>query len=74
MTGPVLTTLPSSKVNSTHWKWVYRCQNCVCELVNEILYGDIAIKTAKLGLLLQESPPSLSVVLVSLLGPCRQCR
>ncbi|TFK37026.1 cellobiose dehydrogenase [Crucibulum laeve] len=29
MTGPVLTTLPSSKVNSTHWKWVYRCQNCV---------------------------------------------
>ncbi|KDR70281.1 hypothetical protein GALMADRAFT_894992 [Galerina marginata CBS 339.88] len=29
MAGPVLTDLPSSKVNSTHWKWVYRCQNCV---------------------------------------------
>ncbi|KAJ2927968.1 hypothetical protein H1R20_g9137, partial [Candolleomyces eurysporus] len=27
--GPVLTTLPSSKVNATHWKWVYRCQHCV---------------------------------------------
>ncbi|KAK1231893.1 substrate-specific activator of APC-dependent proteolysis [Marasmius sp. AFHP31] len=26
--GPVLTTLPSSLVNSTHYKWVYRCQNC----------------------------------------------
>ncbi|KAI0795146.1 hypothetical protein C8Q75DRAFT_530992 [Abortiporus biennis] len=26
--GPTLTTLPSSLVNSTHWKWVYRCQNC----------------------------------------------
>ncbi|KAF9525707.1 cellobiose dehydrogenase [Crepidotus variabilis] len=29
MSGPVLTDLPSSKVNETHWKWVYRCQNCV---------------------------------------------
>ncbi|KAH9475934.1 substrate-specific activator of APC-dependent proteolysis [Psilocybe cubensis] len=29
MSGPILTDLPSSKVNSTHWKWVYRCQNCV---------------------------------------------
>ncbi|KAF7760214.1 CAZyme family AA8 [Agaricus bisporus var. burnettii] len=27
--GPVLTTLPTSMINSTHWKWVYRCQNCV---------------------------------------------
>ncbi|EJF63960.1 cellobiose dehydrogenase [Dichomitus squalens LYAD-421 SS1] len=26
--GPTLTTLPSSLVNSTHWKYVYRCQNC----------------------------------------------
>ncbi|KAF7324781.1 Cellobiose dehydrogenase [Mycena kentingensis (nom. inval.)] len=26
--GPIITTLPSSHVNSTHWKWVYRCQNC----------------------------------------------
>ncbi|CAK5262202.1 unnamed protein product [Mycena citricolor] len=26
--GPVITTLPSSHVNSTHWKWVFRCQNC----------------------------------------------
>ncbi|KAF7377697.1 Cellobiose dehydrogenase [Mycena sanguinolenta] len=26
--GPVITTLPTSYVNSTHWKWVYRCQNC----------------------------------------------
>ncbi|KAH7920130.1 hypothetical protein BV22DRAFT_823461 [Leucogyrophana mollusca] len=25
--GPTLTTL-SSVVNSTHWKWVFRCQNC----------------------------------------------
>jgi len=31
MTGPVITDLPSSKVNATHWKWVYRCQNCVCK-------------------------------------------
>ncbi|TFK65977.1 cellobiose dehydrogenase [Pluteus cervinus] len=29
MTGPILTQLPSTKINSTHWKWVYRCQNCV---------------------------------------------
>ncbi|KAF6760392.1 cellobiose dehydrogenase [Ephemerocybe angulata] len=27
--GPILTTLPSSKVNATHWKWVYRCQKCI---------------------------------------------
>ncbi|KAG6918092.1 substrate-specific activator of APC-dependent proteolysis [Tephrocybe rancida] len=27
MTGPVLTDLPSTTVNSTHWKWVYRCVN-----------------------------------------------
>ncbi|RDX41638.1 cellobiose dehydrogenase [Lentinus brumalis] len=26
--GPTLTTLPSSGVNSTHWKFVFRCQNC----------------------------------------------
>ncbi|KAF5366213.1 hypothetical protein D9758_005728 [Tetrapyrgos nigripes] len=26
--GPIITNLPSTKVNSTHWKWVYRCQNC----------------------------------------------
>ncbi|TFK24100.1 cellobiose dehydrogenase [Coprinopsis marcescibilis] len=26
--GPILTVLPSSKVNSTHWKLVYRCQHC----------------------------------------------
>ncbi|KAJ7489446.1 cellobiose dehydrogenase [Mycena latifolia] len=26
--GPIITTLPSSSVNSTHWKWVFRCQNC----------------------------------------------
>nr|BAC20641.1 cellobiose dehydrogenase [Grifola frondosa] len=26
--GPTLTTLPSSSVNSTHWKFVFRCQNC----------------------------------------------
>ncbi|KAF8066822.1 cellobiose dehydrogenase [Lyophyllum atratum] len=29
MIGPVLTDLPSTKINATHWKWVYRCQNCV---------------------------------------------
>ncbi|KAJ7594442.1 cellobiose dehydrogenase [Mycena floridula] len=28
MTGPVLTDLPGTKVNATHWKWIYRCQNC----------------------------------------------
>ncbi|KAJ6600770.1 cellobiose dehydrogenase [Mycena sp. CBHHK59/15] len=26
--GPVITTLPSTSINSTHWKWVFRCQNC----------------------------------------------
>jgi len=26
---PVLTDLPTTKVNSTHWKWVFRCQKCV---------------------------------------------
>ncbi|KIJ40026.1 iron reductase domain protein, partial [Sphaerobolus stellatus SS14] len=26
--GPTLTTLASSHVNSTHWKWVFRCENC----------------------------------------------
>lgn len=26
--GPTLTNLPSTSVNSTHWKWVFRCQNC----------------------------------------------
>ncbi|KAJ7176602.1 cellobiose dehydrogenase [Mycena filopes] len=26
--GPVITTLPASYVNATHWKWVFRCQNC----------------------------------------------
>jgi len=31
MSGPILTDLPSTKVNSTHWKWVYRCQNCISE-------------------------------------------
>ncbi|KAK7052336.1 cellobiose dehydrogenase [Favolaschia claudopus] len=28
-TGPVITTLSTGTyVNSTHWKWVFRCQNC----------------------------------------------
>ncbi|KAM5531153.1 hypothetical protein V8D89_015174 [Ganoderma adspersum] len=26
--GATLTTLPSSSVNSTHWKYVFRCENC----------------------------------------------
>ncbi|KAJ7182657.1 cellobiose dehydrogenase [Mycena crocata] len=26
--GPIITTLPASYVNATHWKWVFRCQNC----------------------------------------------
>ncbi|KAH8103281.1 cellobiose dehydrogenase [Cristinia sonorae] len=26
--GPILTTLPSSHVNATHWKFVFRCQGC----------------------------------------------
>ncbi|KAI0047488.1 iron reductase domain protein [Auriscalpium vulgare] len=26
--GPVLTNLPSTSVNATHWNWVFRCQNC----------------------------------------------
>ncbi|KAF5390938.1 hypothetical protein D9757_003923 [Collybiopsis confluens] len=25
--GPIITNLPSTKVNSTHWKWVYRLWN-----------------------------------------------
>ncbi|KAG5635006.1 substrate-specific activator of APC-dependent proteolysis [Sphagnurus paluster] len=29
MSGPVLTDLPSTKVNATHWKWVFRCVNCI---------------------------------------------
>jgi cellobiose dehydrogenase (acceptor) len=29
--GPVITTLPYTTINSTHWRWVFRCQNCVCE-------------------------------------------
>ncbi|KAK0477718.1 cellobiose dehydrogenase [Armillaria luteobubalina] len=28
MVGPILTDLPSTMVNATHWKWVYRCENC----------------------------------------------
>jgi hypothetical protein len=30
--GPVLTTLPYTTINSTHWRWVFRCQNCVGKL------------------------------------------
>ncbi|KAI0036403.1 cellobiose dehydrogenase [Vararia minispora EC-137] len=26
--GPTITNLPSTAVNSTHWKWVFHCQNC----------------------------------------------
>ncbi|ETW75429.1 cellobiose dehydrogenase 1 [Heterobasidion irregulare TC 32-1] len=26
--GPTITDLPSTTVNSTHWRWVFRCQNC----------------------------------------------
>ncbi|KAI0055955.1 cellobiose dehydrogenase [Artomyces pyxidatus] len=26
--GPVITNLPSTGVNATHWNWVFRCQNC----------------------------------------------
>ncbi|KIM33732.1 cellobiose dehydrogenase protein [Serendipita vermifera MAFF 305830] len=26
--GPIITQLPSSMMNATHWKFVYRCQNC----------------------------------------------
>ncbi|KAH0578929.1 substrate-specific activator of APC-dependent proteolysis, variant 2 [Termitomyces sp. 'cryptogamus'] len=28
-TQPILTDLPTTGVNSTHWRWVYRCQNCI---------------------------------------------
>lgn len=28
LNGPVLTDISGTKVNSTHWKWIYRCQNC----------------------------------------------
>nr|WFD55757.1 cellobiose dehydrogenase [Coprinellus micaceus] len=27
--GPKITSLPWTKVNASHWKWVYRCQNCI---------------------------------------------
>jgi hypothetical protein len=23
-----ITTLPYTTINSTHWRWVFRCQNC----------------------------------------------
>ncbi|EIW75959.1 cytochrome domain of cellobiose dehydrogenase Hp3 Ph 7.5 [Coniophora puteana RWD-64-598 SS2] len=26
--GPTITDLNSTTVNATHWKWVYRCENC----------------------------------------------
>ncbi|KAH7926555.1 cytochrome domain of cellobiose dehydrogenase Hp3 Ph 7.5 [Leucogyrophana mollusca] len=26
--GPTVTNLASTTVNDTHWKWVFRCQNC----------------------------------------------
>jgi len=26
--GPVITDLPYTTINSTHWKWVFRCQGC----------------------------------------------
>ncbi|KDQ52894.1 carbohydrate-binding module 1 protein [Jaapia argillacea MUCL 33604] len=26
--GPIITNLPSTTVNATHWRWVFRCQNC----------------------------------------------
>ncbi|KAF9491048.1 cellobiose dehydrogenase [Pleurotus eryngii] len=26
--GPVITDLQHTMVNATHWKWVFRCQNC----------------------------------------------
>ncbi|KAJ7433158.1 hypothetical protein B0H11DRAFT_1939741 [Mycena galericulata] len=29
--GPNIATLPSTTINSTHWKWVFRCQNCAYE-------------------------------------------
>ncbi|KAK7056498.1 substrate-specific activator of APC-dependent proteolysis [Paramarasmius palmivorus] len=41
-TGPVITDLPSSSVNSTHWKWVYRCQNCT-------VWADGSINTGGFG-------------------------
>ncbi|KAF9524951.1 cellobiose dehydrogenase [Crepidotus variabilis] len=47
MSGPILTDLPSSKVNATHWKWVYRCQNCVTWATdsgtNSIPVGDFGV-------------------------------
>ncbi|EEB95604.1 hypothetical protein MPER_05398 [Moniliophthora perniciosa FA553] len=58
--GPILTDLPSSKVNSTHWKWVYRCQNCTgavncldvweCKLnPNQKVWADGSINTSGFG-------------------------
>ncbi|PFH51659.1 hypothetical protein AMATHDRAFT_58825 [Amanita thiersii Skay4041] len=29
MSGPVLTDLPTTGINATHFRWVYRCQHCV---------------------------------------------
>ncbi|KIJ52015.1 iron reductase domain protein, partial [Sphaerobolus stellatus SS14] len=26
--GPTLTTLPSSNIDDTHWKWICGCENC----------------------------------------------
>jgi cellobiose dehydrogenase (acceptor) len=38
LVGPIVTTLPGySKINSTHWTWVFRCQNCTCDCITGAL-------------------------------------
>jgi hypothetical protein len=39
--GPKITSLPSTKVNASHWKWVYRCQNCISESSSSNLPGGV---------------------------------
>jgi cellobiose dehydrogenase (acceptor) len=35
--GPTITTLPYTTINSTHWRWVFRCQNCVGKFSGRII-------------------------------------
>jgi cellobiose dehydrogenase (acceptor) len=34
--GPTITNLPSTAVNSTHWKWVFHCQNCTSAFIFQL--------------------------------------
>jgi len=42
-TGPVITNLPYSKVNSTHWKWTFRCQGCTSWTGGQLTQDDVSV-------------------------------